>query len=133
MKFLNIILIELFDLSYDYIQEYELIYKRSCDNSKNQECRHYLVLSDMTTHFVIYLRAGLRKGQRSSSFGQNSRRSYNRSGSIPHGSDDLALGVEEKLWGDSLYLETLEGEGGCCRPSSQRGWIHKQWEGPYDL
>lgn len=86
-----------------------------------------------SAYFAVYLCVRFAECWRSSGFGQNCSRSCNCRRSIPYCGNDLALGVEKQLRGDSLDLETLEGEGGCRSPSSQGGWVHQQREGSYDL
>lgn len=83
--------------------------------------------------FSVYLCVRFGERWRSCGFGQNRSRSCNSCRSIPYCGNDLALGVEKQLWGDGLDLETLQGEGGCRSPSSQRGWVNQQREGSYDL
>lgn len=95
-----------------------------------------VVLSDLNTKsrlLFVYLCVRLGECWRSSGFGQNCSRSGNCGRSIPYSGNDLTLGVEKQLWGDSLDLESLEGEGGSRSPSSQRSWVHQQWEGSYNL
>ena len=71
---------------------------------------------------------------RSGGFGQNRRGRGDGCGrSVPIRGNDLTLGVEKQLRGDSLELETVEGEGGGRSPSSQRGWVQQQREGSYNL
>lgn len=118
-------------------QVYEKIMQQCLVSAFKCECINYSLLSDLKRQFrqifVVDLCVRFGKCWRSSGFGQNRSRSCDRCRSVPDCGDDLALGVEKQLWGDSLDLETVEGERGCCSPSSQRGWVNQQGEGPYYL
>lgn len=85
----------------------------------------------------VHLRAGFGQRRHSGGLGENRCGRGGGGGgvgsSVPHGGDELALGVEQQLRGDGLDLEALQGERWRWGRSGQGGRVQQQRERSDDL